>query len=63
MMLWILAFAQTKSSAMLTPVVTAALAIAAKVSLTSSVNPSVVSQPITYSGTVTGSTEPVSPVP
>lgn len=55
------ASAQTKSSATITQVVNAAPAIAAKVTLTSTPNPSVVGQTITYSGTVTGSNNGASP--
>ena len=55
------ASAQTKSSATITQVVTAAPAIAATVSLASSPNPSVVGKAITYSGTVTGTNNGASP--
>ena len=55
------ASAQTKSSATITQVVNSAPAIAAKVTLTSAPNPSVVGQTITYSGTVTGTNNGASP--
>lgn len=55
------AHSQTKSSATLTQVVTASPAIAATVSLTSNLNPASVGKLITYSGTVTGTNNGVSP--
>ena len=56
-------FAQgaTKSSATLTQTVNAAAAVAAKVTLTSSANPSTIGQLVTYSGTVTGTNNGASP--
>ena len=49
-----LALAQIKSSATLTQTVSAAPAIAAKVTLTSTPNPSTAVQTVTYNGTVSG---------
>lgn len=54
-------YGQTKSSATLTQTVSAAAPIAAKVTLTSSVNPSAAGQLVTYNGTVTGTNNGASP--